>query len=74
AILLLNKANVFIKQRLLNHVGNNLTLIFLRKLKYYKGIIILTTNYIKDFNDVMRSRICIAIKYPPLGANTRRGL
>ncbi|OCK99715.1 uncharacterized protein K441DRAFT_535797, partial [Cenococcum geophilum 1.58] len=53
---------------------NNLTLIFLRKLKYYKGIIILTTNYIKDFNNIMRSRIRIAIKYPPLGANTRRGL
>ncbi|OCK90716.1 uncharacterized protein K441DRAFT_577988, partial [Cenococcum geophilum 1.58] len=53
---------------------NNLTLIFLRKLKYYKGIIILTTNCVKDFNNVMRSRIRIAIKYPPLGANTRWGL
>ncbi|OCK89463.1 uncharacterized protein K441DRAFT_583781, partial [Cenococcum geophilum 1.58] len=52
-ILLLNKANIFIKQQLLDYMGNNLTLIFLRKLKFYKGIIILTTNYIKDFNDIM---------------------
>ncbi|OCL00029.1 uncharacterized protein K441DRAFT_537210, partial [Cenococcum geophilum 1.58] len=52
-ILLLDKANVFIKQRLLDYIGNNPTLIFLRKLKYYKGIIIPTTNYIKDFNDVI---------------------
>jgi len=52
-------------------MGNNLTLIFLQKLKYCKGIIILTTNYVKDFNDIMRSRIYIAIKYPPLGVNIR---
>ncbi|XTI84869.1 hypothetical protein V2W45_1229987, partial [Cenococcum geophilum] len=53
AILLLDKANVFIKQQLLDYIGNNLTSIFLRKLKYYKGIIILTTNYIKDFNNAI---------------------
>ncbi|OCK99850.1 uncharacterized protein K441DRAFT_536391, partial [Cenococcum geophilum 1.58] len=53
AILLLNKADVFIKQRLLNYMGNNLIINFLRKLKYYKGIIILTTNYIKDFNNII---------------------
>jgi SpoVK/Ycf46/Vps4 family AAA+-type ATPase len=74
AILLLDEADVFMKQRSLDHVGNNLTLIFLRKLKYYEGIIILTTNRVKDFDDAMRSRIRIAIKYPPLGTDTRRGL
>ena len=74
AILLLDEADVFIKQRLLDYVGNNLTLIFLRKLKYYKGIMILITNYVKDFNDVMRSRICVAIRYLPLGIDIRWGL
>jgi len=58
----------------LDYIGNNLILIFLQKLKYYKGIIILTTNCIKDFDDAMRSRICIAIKYPPLGIDIRQGL
>lgn len=74
AILLLDEADVFMKQRSLDHVGNNLTSIFLRKLEYYEGIMILTTNRVKDFDDAMRSRIRIAIKYPPLGADTRRGL
>ena len=62
------------KQQLLDYMGNNLTLIFLQKLKYYKGIIILITNYIKDFDNVMQSRIHIAIKYLPLGINMRWGL
>jgi len=52
-------------------MDNNLITNFLRKLKYYKGIIILTTNYIKDFNDAILSRIYIAIRYLLLGVNTR---
>ena len=74
AILLLDEADVFMKQRSLDHVGNNLTSIFLRKLEYYKGIMILTTNRVKDFDDAMRSRIRVAIRYLPLGIDTRRGL
>jgi hypothetical protein len=49
-------------------------MIFLQKLEYYKGIIIFTTNYIKDFDDAILSRIYIAIKYLPLGINIRRNL
>jgi uncharacterized membrane protein len=58
----------------LDHAGNNLIIIFLRKLEYYKGIMILTINYIKDFNDAMQSRIYIAIRYLPLGIDMRQGL
>ena len=36
--------------------------------------IILATNYIKDFNNAMQSRIYVAIKYPPLGTDTRQDL
>ena len=71
---MLDKADIFIKQQSLDYIGNNLITIFLQKLKYYKGIIILTTNYIKDFNNTIQSKIHIAIKYPPLGTNTRRDL
>jgi len=46
-------------------------MIFLRKLKYYKGIMILTTNCVKDFNDVILSRIRIAIKHLLLGIDIR---
>ena len=62
------------KQRSLDHAGNNLFTIFLQKLEYYEGIMILTTNRVKDFDDAMRSRIRVAIRYPPLGADTRRDL
>ncbi|OCL12971.1 P-loop containing nucleoside triphosphate hydrolase protein [Glonium stellatum] len=73
-ILLLDEADVFIKQQSLSHTDNNLITIFLRKLKYYKGIIILTTNRVKDFNGAMLSRIRVAIRYLPLGVDTRRTL
>jgi len=52
-------------------MGNNLTSIFLWKLEYYKGIMIFIINYIKDFNNIMRSRIRIAIKYSSLGVDMR---
>ena len=71
---MLDETDVFMKQQLLDHAGNNLITIFLQKLKYYKGIMILTTNHVKDFNDAMQSRIHIAIKYTLLGADTRQDL
>ena len=58
----------------MDYAGNNLIIIFLWKLKYYKGIIILTTNRVKDFDDTMRSRIYMAIRYLPLGIDMRQGL
>ena len=73
-MLLLDKADIFMRQQSLDHAGNNLIIIFLRKLKYYKGIIFLTTNYIRDFDKVMLSRIYITIKYYSLGINIRQNL
>ena len=62
------------KQRSLGHADNNLITIFLQKLEYYEGIMILTTNRVKDFDDAMLSRIRVAIRYLPLGVDTRRNL
>ena len=56
----------------MDYAGNNLITIFLQKLEYYKGIIILTTNHVKDFDDAMQSRIHIAIKYTFLGTDTKQ--
>ncbi|OCK90957.1 uncharacterized protein K441DRAFT_577099, partial [Cenococcum geophilum 1.58] len=53
AILLLNKADIFIRKRLLDYISNSLITIFLRMLKYYKEIIFLTTNYINEFNNII---------------------
>ncbi|KAI9757735.1 MAG: hypothetical protein M1815_000072 [Lichina confinis] len=47
---------------------------FLRKLEYYRGIMFLTTNRVKDFDEAMQSRIHLAIKYPVLNQETRRTL
>ena len=45
---------------------------FLRKLEYYRGIIILTTNRVKDIDDTVQSRISVALHYAPLGPEKRK--
>jgi len=46
--------------------------VFLRTLEYYRGIIILTTNRVKDIDDAIQSRISVALHYGPLGLDTRK--
>ena len=71
-MLLLNEADVFLRQRSLNHAGEDDATAFLRKLEYSEGIIFLTTNRLRDIDPAMQSRIHIALCYPPLGLDTRR--
>ncbi len=73
-MLLLDEADVFMRQRSLDHASNTHITIFLRKLEYYEGIMFLTTNRVKDFDDAMQSRIHLAVKYPDLGVDTRRSI
>lgn len=42
------------------------TLVFLRVLEYYAGILFLTTNRVGDFDEAFASRIHISLYYPPL--------
>ena len=35
---------------------------------------LLTTNRVRDFDDAIRSRVHLALRYDPLGVDTRRGL
>ncbi|KAH8797832.1 hypothetical protein F5884DRAFT_825515 [Xylogone sp. PMI_703] len=72
AILLLDEADVFMRKRGLDHNHNSLVSVFLRKLEYYRGIMLLTTNRVEDFDEAIRSRIHLAIKYQPLGIDTRK--
>ncbi len=46
----------------------------LRKLEYYQGIMLLTTNRVRDFDDAIQSRIHLALRYGPLGVDTRKGI
>ncbi|ELR10686.1 hypothetical protein VC83_08337 [Pseudogymnoascus destructans] len=55
-----------------NH--NSLVSVFLRKLEYYKGIMLLTTNRVRDFDEAVQSRIHIGVKYSPLGVDTRKAI
>ncbi|OCK98012.1 uncharacterized protein K441DRAFT_545547, partial [Cenococcum geophilum 1.58] len=67
ATLLLNKADVFMEQRATNNIHRNaLICVFLRKLKYYKGILFLITNWVKTINEAIISRIYLALWYGPL--------
>jgi hypothetical protein len=74
ALLLLDEADVFLHKRDIDHTHNSLVSVFLRKLEYYQGIMLLTTNRVTDFDDAIQSRIHLALRYNPLGADTRKGI
>ncbi|KAI0593506.1 P-loop containing nucleoside triphosphate hydrolase protein [Biscogniauxia sp. FL1348] len=73
AILLIDEADVFLQSRGSGQFGptterNALVSVFLRVLEYYRGIMILTTNQIAQFDVAVQSRINVAFKYDPLNA------
>ncbi|KAG0647501.1 ATPase family AAA domain-containing 3B [Hyphodiscus hymeniophilus] len=72
ALLLLDEADVFLRKRDTDHTHNSLVSVFLRKLEYYQGIMLLTTNQVRDFDDAIRSRIHLGLRYNPLGVDTRK--
>ncbi|KAF8850015.1 P-loop containing nucleoside triphosphate hydrolase protein [Acephala macrosclerotiorum] len=74
ALLLLDEADVFLRKRDTDHIHNSVVSVFLRKLEYYQGIMLFTTNRVRDFDDAIRSRIHLAFWYSPLGVDTRKGL
>lgn len=74
AIVLLDEADVFMRQRSLDHMSNTHITMFLRMLEYYHGIMFLTTNRVRDFDSAMQSRIHLAIRYSDLSVKTRRTL
>jgi hypothetical protein len=74
ALLLVDEADVFFRKRDGNHMHNSLVSVFLRKLEYYQGIMFLTTNRVTDLDDAIQSKIHHAVRYDPLGPDTRRVL
>ncbi|KIN05326.1 hypothetical protein OIDMADRAFT_193023 [Oidiodendron maius Zn] len=64
AVLLLDEAEVIMEARTKDRMQqNSWCSVFLRKLEYYEGILILTTNLIHTIDKAFRSRINIAIHY-----------
>jgi hypothetical protein len=74
ALLLLDEADDFLCKRAHDSYHNSLVSVFLRKLEYYKGIMLLTTNRVSDFDEAVQSRIHVGIKYSPLGDDTRKAI
>ncbi|EWC46772.1 hypothetical protein DRE_04017 [Drechslerella stenobrocha 248] len=67
AVLLLDEADVFLEERSLHDLNRNaLVSIFLRMLEYYSGILFLTTNRVKTFDEAFQSRIHVALRYRDL--------
>ncbi|KAK0614553.1 AAA family ATPase [Immersiella caudata] len=72
AILLIDEADIFLERRSLHDLErNSLVSIFLRVLEYYPGILFLTTNRIKTFDDAFKSRIHVPLKYTNLSKESR---
>ena len=71
-VVLMDEADVFLEERTkLDMQRNALVSVFLRVLEYYNGILILTTNRIGTFDEAFKSRIQLALHYPPLDRDGR---
>lgn len=71
-VVLLDEADVFLEERTkLDLERNALVSVFLRALEYYDGILILTSNRIGTFDEAFKSRIQLALHYPPLDEKGR---
>ena len=64
AIILIDEADVFLEARSNDDIARNtMVSVFLRLLEYYKGIIFLTTNRVKQFDKAFHSRISMAFGF-----------
>ncbi|KAF5373720.1 hypothetical protein D9758_000991 [Tetrapyrgos nigripes] len=74
AVLLIDEADVFLEQRSLHEIERNalvsvarqLFMFTVRVLEYHRGVLFLTTNRIKTFDEAFLSRFPVAISYPEL--------
>lgn len=74
ALLLLDEADLFLCKCDMDYTHNSLVSVFLRKLECYQGIMFLTTSRVRHFDDAIQSRIHLALRYGPLGVDTRKGI
>jgi len=67
AIVLIDEADVFLEQRSLHDLQRNAAVaVFLRHLEYYRGILFLTTNRVRAFDEAFLSRIHVALHFKEL--------
>ncbi|KXN93314.1 ATPase family AAA domain-containing protein 3B, partial [Leucoagaricus sp. SymC.cos] len=72
AIVLIDEADVFLEQRSLKDLERNaMVAAFLRHVEYYRGILFLTTNRIKTFDEAFLSRIHVALHFTELSLESK---
>ncbi|MCO5601810.1 hypothetical protein L7F22_055935 [Adiantum nelumboides] len=73
AVVLLDEADAYLEHRTSNvDIKRNLmTGVFLRLLEYYAGVLFLTTNRVRAFDQAFLSRISLCIQYPDLDDQRR---
>ncbi|EJD37228.1 P-loop containing nucleoside triphosphate hydrolase protein [Auricularia subglabra TFB-10046 SS5] len=72
AVLLIDEADVFLERRAnADLMRNSLVATFLRLLEYHSGVLFLTTNRVKAFDQAFLSRVSVAIKYSELDIEQR---
>ncbi|KAG0026824.1 hypothetical protein BGZ81_006075 [Podila clonocystis] len=72
ALLLLDKADVFLEQRSTSDIVQNaMVCVMLRLLEYHPGILFLTTNRVRTFDPAFESRVTVAMRYEQLSEDAR---
>lgn len=72
AVILIDEADIFLEKRSENDIMRNAMVgIFLRLLEYHQGVLFLTTNRVKVFDEAFHSRISVALKYEDLNEGAR---
>ncbi|KAK5310624.1 hypothetical protein LTR70_009352 [Exophiala xenobiotica] len=72
ALLLFDEADIFLEKRSLrDRERNSLVSVLLRILEYFSGILFLTTNRVKTFDEAFQSRIHVAVQYKELNDNQK---
>jgi SpoVK/Ycf46/Vps4 family AAA+-type ATPase len=75
ALLLFDEADVFLETRSLTNLRrNSLVSVLIRILEYFQGILFLTSNRVKTFDEAFQSRIHVAVRYKELTEVQRRNI
>ncbi|PCH36944.1 nucleoside triphosphate hydrolase protein [Wolfiporia cocos MD-104 SS10] len=73
AVCLIDEADVFLEERSLQLLERNaMVAVFLRQLEYFRGILFLTTNRVRVFDEAFQSRIHVSLRYQDLTSDARR--
>lgn len=75
AVVLIDEADIFLEARTERDIVRNAMVgVFLRLLEYHQGVLFLTTNRVRNFDEAFHSRISVALKYGHLTEAARTSI